>query len=37
MERALEDTDTYRADQAIFLTWPMVAEKTINIYETIQS
>ena len=37
MESALKNSDNYRVDPASFLTWPMVAEKTIKIYQTIRS
>ena len=37
MERALENADAYRVDQVNFLTWQMVAEKTIGVYTAIQS
>ncbi|WP_347302942.1 glycosyltransferase family 4 protein [Croceibacterium sp. TMG7-5b_MA50] len=36
MERALADPDAYRVDRSKFMTWPLVAEKTLKVYEEIR-
>lgn len=36
IENALADPDTYRVDRSSFMTWPLVAEKTMKVYEAIR-
>jgi glycosyltransferase involved in cell wall biosynthesis len=35
MERGLADPDRFRADRKRFMSWPIVAEKTLAVYEKI--